>query len=89
MEDRPYYSATVSKFFRKKMFNDEEYQLDDVNKKIIYFLSKGIKTKDLTNHIHLSLSAIEKRKVQIRKILQLESTNVEELIIEAKKRGFI
>lgn len=89
MEDRPYYSTTVSKFFRKKILNGEEYLLDDVNKKIIYFLSKGIKTKDLTNHVHLSLSAIEKRKVQIRKILKLETTNVEELINEAKKRGFI
>lgn len=89
MGDRPYYSTTVSKFFRKKILNGEEYLLDDVNKKIIYFLSKGIKTKDLTNHVHLSLSAIEKRKVQIRKILKLETTNVEELINEAKKRGFI
>ena len=89
LEDRPYYSTTVSRFFRKKILNGEEYLLDDVNKKIIYFLSKGIKTKDLTNHVHLSLSAIEKRKVQIRKILKLETTNVEELISEAKKRGFI
>ena len=89
LDDRPYYSTTVSRFFRKKILNGEEYLLDDVNKKIIYFLSKGIKTKDLTNHVHLSLSAIEKRKVQIRKILKLETTNVEELISEAKKRGFI
>lgn len=89
MNDAPYYSTTVSKFFRKQSLNHGEAILDEVNKKIIFFLSKGIKTKDLPDHVHLSLSAIEKRKVQIREILDLKTSNVDELISEAKKRGFI
>ena len=89
MEDPPYYSATVAKYFRKQTANSAESLFDDINRKIIFHLSKGVKTKNLTNHINLSLSSIEKRKVQIRELLDLEHANDEELIIEAKKRGFI
>lgn len=89
LNDPPYYSTTVAKYFRKQTTNSAESLLDDINRKIIFHLSKGVKTKNLTNHISLSLSAIEKRKVQIRELLELEHSNDEELIIEAKKRGFI
>lgn len=84
-----YYSITVTKNIKKKSVNIDEAILDDINRKIIFFLSKGIKTKDLTNHINLSLSAIEKRKGQIRNIFELEKSSDEEILKEAKKRGFI
>jgi len=89
MNDPPYYSVTVSKYFRKRVINKAISPLDDINRKIIYYLSQGIRTKDLTNHVNLSLSAIEKRKAQIKNILELKTSNVNELIKEAKKRGFI
>jgi len=83
----PYYSTTVSKYFRK--LNQEEFLLDEINRKILFYLSKGVKTKNLINHISLSLSAIEKRKTQIKSLFSLEKANDRELIEEAKKRGFI
>jgi len=89
MANNTYYSTTVSKFFRKQSVNFGDSLLDDVNQKIIYYLSKGIKTKDLPNHVPLSLSAIEKRKAEIVNIFELNNSNVEQIIIEAKKRGFI
>lgn len=89
MNNSPYYSTTVSNFFRNQSVNFGESLLDDVNKKIIYYLSKGIKTKDLPDHVHLSLSAIEKRKADIINIFELENANVAKIIKEAKKRGFI
>ena len=85
----PYYSATVANFFRKQSVNFGESLLDDTNRKIIFYLSRGIKTKNLTNYIDLSLSAIEKRKVQIKNVLELNKANDEALISEVKKRGFI
>jgi len=85
----PYYSATVANYFRIQSINFGESLLDDINRKIIFYLSKGIKTKNLTNYIDLSLSAIEKRKVQIKNLLELNKANDEALISEAKKRGFI
>jgi len=85
----PYYSTTVAKYFRDQTVNKEEYLLDDINRKIIFYLSKGIKTKNLINHVNLSISAIEKRKTQIKTLFKLDRANDEALINEAKKRGFI
>lgn len=86
----PYYSTTVAKYFRKKATNFEVSLLDDINRKILYHISKGVKTKNLINHVNLSLSAIQKRKLYIKNLFKLESSiNDEVLVKEAKKRGFI
>ena len=85
----PYYSTTVANYFRREVVNSENLMLDDVNRKIIYHLSKGEKTIDLVNYINLSLSAIKKRKNQIKDLFDLENANDEQLVEEAKKRGFI
>lgn len=89
LNNPPYYSSTVARYFRNQTMNHDDSLLDDVNRRIIYFISKGIKTKNLVNHINLSLSAIEKRKIQIKNLMALENANDEELIKEAQKRGFI
>jgi len=85
----PYYSTTVAKYFRTQSMNFQDSLLDHVNRKIVFHLSKGVKTKNLTNYINLSLSAIEKRKTQIKGLLGLGKVSDEELIKEAKNRGFI
>lgn len=85
----PYYSTTVKKYFRQQSTGAGESLLDNINRKIIFHLSEGVKTKDLTNYIRLSLSAIEKRKIQIKDLFELDNANDEELIKEAKNRGFI
>ncbi|MFD0864060.1 response regulator [Sungkyunkwania multivorans] len=87
LNDPPYYSHTVDKYLRKAMRNN--FALDDVNRKIIYYLSQGIKTKNLTTHVGLSLSAIEKRKSQIKALFGIESGDDERLLEEARKRGFV
>ena len=89
LNDPPYYSKTVAKYFRKKATSFQEPPLDDINRKIIFHLSKGVKTKNLTNYVNLSLSAIEKRKTQIKNMLELENANDEELIQAAKNKGFV
>jgi len=40
-------------------------------------------------YLLISLNAIEKRKVQIKNLLELDNANDEELILEAKKKGFV
>jgi len=89
VDNPPYYSRTVAKYFRNQAVNQEEHLLDDKNRKILFYLSKGIKTKNLINHINLSLSAIEKRKTHIKNLFELERASDEELVEEAKKRGFL
>ncbi len=83
----PYYSSTVNNHFRKRIKNN--FSLDEKNIKILYHLSRGIKTKNLTNYIGLSLSAIEKRKSQIKELFSISEGDDESLLDEARKRGFI
>lgn len=87
MEGRTYYSSTVNDHFRRRMAND--FSLDTKNIQILYHLSRGVQTKNLGNYINLSLSAIEKRKNNIKELFDLKSGNDEALIEEARRRGFV
>ena len=87
MEGTPYYSATVNNHFRKMMTNN--FALDDKNMKILYHLSRGVKTKNLPNYVSLSLSAIEKRKNQIKEMFSISKADDQVLLEEARKRGFV
>ena len=61
----PYYSSTVNSFLNKTI--QSEIFLDEINRKILHLLSRGIKTRSLTEHISLSMSAIEKRKKHLKR----------------------
>lgn len=86
LEGENYYSNTVKKITNKIVLSDE--QIDEFNRKILFHLSNGVKTKNLVEYIPLSLSAIEKRKNYIKQLLNVIGDD-EQLLIEAKKRGFI
>ena len=83
----PYYTQKALAAIRKKMAND--ISLDENDKKILYHLSIGTKTKDMTNHISLSLPSIENRKRQLKSLFGVEKQNDQALITESRKRGFI
>ncbi len=87
LNDPPFYSKTVMKLLRNEVSSD--YLLDDIDRKIIYELSTGVMTKDLPDTVHLSLRAIEKRKRQLKKIFDIDSSDDRELILIAKDKGFI
>lgn len=80
-----FYSKSVAKIANRIIQNDDF--LDEQNVKIIYHLSRGVKTNQIPEYISLSLSAVEKRKKYIKQFFCVE--NDEELILEAKKRGFL
>lgn len=83
----PYYSRTALNAIRRRMAND--LPLDENDKKILYHLSIGTKTKDLVNFVTLSLAGIENRKRQLKRIFEIEKQNDQALISEARRRGFI
>lgn len=83
----PYYTQKALVAIRKKMANNID--LDDNDRKILYHLSIGTKTKDLVNHISLSLPSIENRKRHIKSLFGIEKQNDQALISEARERGFI
>lgn len=82
-----YYSQTVVKFVGQSQY--DYIQIDEFDKQILYYLSKGTKTKDLTNYVPLSLSAIEKRKIGLKETLSIKGASDIELITEAKNKGLI
>lgn len=87
IKDENYYSQTVIKLVGQIQYNDIE--LDAFDKQILFHLSKGVKTADLPLYIPLSLSAVENRKVNIRKVLEVQGESVADLIAEAKNKGVI
>jgi DNA-binding NarL/FixJ family response regulator len=83
----PYYSSTVNSYV-KKTFTSEVY-VDDINRKILHLLSQGIKTRSLTEHIPLSISAIEKRKKQLKLLFSVTDGKDETLLNEAREKGYL
>ena len=87
MEGGSYHSTTVtqnvSELLSKKIY------LDSYNRKIISLLAEGIKTKNIPNYMNLSISAVEKRKVQIKDYFGIDKGGDEEIIRKAKEAGLI
>lgn len=86
LDEKLYYSQTVNALMRKQYGN--KIVLDELDRNILFHLSKGIMTKDIIKHVPLSLAAIEKRKKNMKIILNVEGGDL--LLIEkAKELGFI
>ncbi|WP_223032697.1 response regulator [Hanstruepera marina] len=87
LNNPPFYSGTVNSIVRKSITND--INLDDVDRKILYLLSQGVRTKSLKDHINMSMSAIEKRKKHLKVLFDVQDGNDETLLDEARSKGFI
>ena len=87
LKSPPYYSCTVNNFLKTSSTSD--IYVDEINRKILYLLSQGIKTRSLIEHIDLSMSAIEKRKKQLKLLFSIEDGKDETLLNEARKSGFL
>lgn len=87
LESPPYYSSTVNNYLRKTVVSD--IVLDEKNRKILHLLSQGVKTKNLSEHLGLSLSAVEKRKKQLKMLFSVEDGEDETLLNEARAKGFL
>ena len=84
----PYYTQKALVAIRKKMANTD-INLDENDKKILYHLSIGTKTKDMVKFISLSLPGIENRKRHLKALFGVEKQNDQALITESRSRGFI
>ncbi len=83
----PFYTGTINNIIKRSIFNPIE--VDEINHKMLYFLSLGVKTKDLTDHLGLTLSAIEKRKKSLKELFIVDDGKDETLISIAKEKGYI
>ncbi len=82
-----YFSQSIK--WSQKIIIQKNINWDDYDSKILQFIAQGIKTNNLPNFIPLSLSAIEKRKANIKKQLILDNGSDKDLIDFAKNLGFI
>ena len=87
LKNPPYYTAAALQAIRRKMANED--QIDERDKKILYQLSIGTKTKDISDLVAAASTTVENRKRQLKIMLGVESGNDFALIEEARKRGFI
>jgi len=87
LESPPYYSSTVNSFLRKTITSN--IFVDEKNRKILHLLSQGVKTKNLADHVRLSLSAVEKRKKNLKTLFSVEDGQDETLLKEAREKGFL
>jgi DNA-binding NarL/FixJ family response regulator len=74
----------------KKCINEiwkKELMIEDYNRQILMYLSKGFKIKELEPIIHLTTSAIQKRIIRMKKVFEV--TDDTGLVKEAIKQGFI
>lgn len=87
LKGRTFQSATVHQMLKKTL--EFSHNIDEDNLKILYFLSQGILTKNLPEHMGLSLSAIEKRKKQMKQFFDISNRNDKILLEKAKEKGFL
>ncbi|TWO34746.1 response regulator transcription factor [Seonamhaeicola sediminis] len=87
LNNPPFYSGTVNSHIRKAISSD--IVIDEKNRKILHLLSQGVKTKNLATHLDISLSAVEKRKKQLKELFFVEDGQDETLLNEARKKGFV
>ena len=87
LKDENYYSQTVVKLVSQIQYDNIE--IDAFDKQILFHLSKGTKTKDIPQYVPLSLSAVEKRKLNLKDILEIKGGSDIDLIREAKNKGMI
>lgn len=87
LKNENYYSQTVVKFVSQAQHDNID--IDAFDKQILFQLSKGTKTKDIPSYVPLSLSAVEKRKLNLKEMLDIKGGSDIELISEAKSKGLL
>ena len=83
----PSYSKTI-KLYLKKMI-DNDFQIDQIDRSILFHLSIGRRMNELPNHIPMSLAGIEKRKRQLKDKFGVDGRDDTTMIELAKELGFI
>ena len=87
LQGKTFYTPMARQSLKDVCF--ENNYLDAYNRKIITLIAKGIATKNLPDHLNITISAIDKRKALIKDFFNIQRGNDEDIIREAKKKGFI
>jgi len=83
----PYYSTTVLNMLRKQF--TVNYQIDKIDRQLLYELSKGTKMKELPDVIPMSMAGLEKRKRLLMEVFNVPDKSDKQMIKIAREKGFI
>lgn len=87
MDSPPYYGPKISKLLESE--STHKPFIDETDRIMLYQLSLGTKTKDLTNFVHLSLRAVEDRKKRLKEIFGVKGEGNKALLEKARESGYI
>lgn len=87
LKNEIYYSQSIQKMI--DLAQSETIEIDLFDKQILFHISKGTKTIDIPQYIPISLEAIEKRKLNLKKLLDIKDESDIELIREARNKGLL
>jgi DNA-binding NarL/FixJ family response regulator len=87
LKNEIYYSQSIQKMI--DLAQSETIEIDLFDKQILFHISKGTKTKDISQYIPISLEAIEKRKLNLKNLLNIKDESDIELVREAKNKGLL
>jgi DNA-binding NarL/FixJ family response regulator len=87
INNETYYSQSIQKMIDQAQH--ETIEIDLFDKQILFHISKGTKTKDIPQYVPISLEAIEKRKLNLKTLLNSEEGSDIDLVREAKNRGLL
>ena len=87
LKDEFYYSESVKKML--SLSEEDSIEIDQFDEQILFHISKGTKTIEMPQYIPISLSAIERRKINLKELLKVEEGSDIDLVREAKNRGLL
>ena len=87
IKDETYYSESVVKMLN--LSEENTIEIDQIDKQILFHISKGTKLNDIPQYIPISLGAIERRKINLKELLKVEEGSDIDLVREDKNKGLL
>jgi DNA-binding NarL/FixJ family response regulator len=82
-----YYSESIQKMM--DLAQQETIEIDVFDKQILFHISKGTRIIDIPQYVPISLEAVENRKLNLKKLLNVQDQTDAELVREAKNKGLL
>ena len=82
-----YYSESIVEYLSKPKYDNSG--IDQFDMQILFQLSKGTKVKLIPEYVPLTAPAVERRRINMKEILNIEDGTDATLVLIAKQRGII
>ena len=87
LQNNIYYSKRIDRLLRRQ--ENLPFHCDALDRKILYYLSLGVKMKNLPNYIPLSIASIERKTRRLKFALGVPDATKRELLSAARKQGLL